>query len=134
VKKLRMVVAILAAFPASSIHVCSQDRPPLEKQVGDVLCAHVEMFANKNSGAWPTNWAQLTTLAKFEQQLFRDRHVLLPEIYIFAPTNLPLAGFRNSRNYEGALILIQGTPTKEHDLDGRNFVYYDSSIHEFRLG
>lgn len=100
----------------------------LEKRLGDVIAAQLEMYANQNAGARPANWTQLTNLARYNMQLLNERQLVIPELFALVPTNLTLTGF-----YEGELVVLQRSPSSEYRKASRYFVFRDSSA-EFNLG
>jgi hypothetical protein len=103
--------------------------PSLESGVAGRISTEIMQFAKKNNGMWPTNWLQLSDLAKRDGYLFRRKGLLIPEAYAFVPTNLTVTG-----HYEGNLIVIRRRPIKDNGNKGRYFVYHDTLADEFNEG
>lgn len=97
--------------------------PSAEQRIAGLLSARLELYAYQNAGAWPRSWSQLTNLDEPNKYLFSEKSVVIPELFAFLPTNVPIAGF-----YEGELLLIQSKPNKEYRRLGRHFVFYSSDL------
>jgi hypothetical protein len=121
-------VLCLSVFVVVSMRFQTHKPSTLEKRIGDVIAAHLEMYANQNAGARPANWAQFTNLVRYNAELLEERQMVIPELFALVPTNLTLTGF-----YKGELVVLQRSPSREYRNASRYFVFRDPSA-EFSLG
>ena len=99
---------------------CSaRTQPSTEGRIAGRIAVVIQFYVNEHNGLMPTNWSQLSAhLVSNDRELLEDKGEVIPAAYVFTPTNLYKADFR-----EGRVIAARSNPIKENKRMGRYVIY-----------